>query len=57
MLIPCADSPTSSITDKKALESLDTPSDLVLGVYEDGMKIRECGLYLCRLSGWLEGYL
>jgi protein-histidine N-methyltransferase len=38
--------PESLITDRKALEFLDAPSDLVPGVYEGGLKTWECSLDL-----------
>ena len=38
--------PTSSITDRKALEFLDAPSNLVPGVYEGRLKTWECSLDL-----------
>ncbi|KIM42252.1 hypothetical protein M413DRAFT_70611 [Hebeloma cylindrosporum] len=44
--------PTSSIIDRKALEFLDAPSDLVPGVYEGGLKAWECSL---DLVDYLEG--
>ncbi|KIM43777.1 hypothetical protein M413DRAFT_68929, partial [Hebeloma cylindrosporum] len=40
------DGPSLSITDRKALEFLDAPSDLVPGVYEGGLKTWECSLDL-----------
>lgn len=39
-------SPDLSETDKRALESLDKPSDLIPGVYEGGLKTWECSLDL-----------
>ena len=40
------DSSILSTTDRKALEFLDAPSDLVPGVYEGGLKTWECSLDL-----------
>ena len=34
------------MTDKRALEFLDNPSDLVPGIYEGGLKTWECSLDL-----------